>query len=231
MRSILRAVTVLAATGLLTFGSVSAAQALPRLSVDVWGSVSAEYRKTCSNAEPWVCGTYTNVASFTIVTYGQHTPVTVYYQFEPGTATEGVDYTGPYTGSVTIQPNFPQAWVSVPVVNDGVPEPDETVFLRITGVSERADIGPRDNTLIFDGGNIPVDCDLTRDFDTSSITCSNRAAGDQWRVSTRCDRGADWPNEWTRFYTVAGNIVTGNGTSTVTCPDGQHSGGPNFADL
>lgn len=74
---------------------------------------------------------------------GQRPPVTVSYQFLSGTAIAGQDFTGPYTGSATIQPNFPQAWVSVPVVNDGITEPTESLSLRVTSGSQKANIGPR----------------------------------------------------------------------------------------
>ncbi len=230
MRLFARISTVVLTGGLLTLGLAPAAQAAP-LSVDVYGGVTAEYRKTCTTQAPFVCGTFTNVASFTIQTYGQRTPVTVSYEFYSGTAIAGVDFTGPFTGSVTIQPNFPQAWVSVPVVNDGVAEPTESLNLRVSGVSQKATIGPPDQTLIFDGGNMPADCDPARSFSTSSITCTNRPAGQQWRVNSSCDRGDDWFPEWTRFFSVTGNPVTGNGTSTVTCPNGLYNTGPAYQNL
>lgn len=154
MRAIPRIAAVVFAAGLLSSGMVPVAHAAS-LSVDVYGGVTAEYRKTCTNQAPFVCGTYGNVASFTIQTYGQRTPVTVSYQFLSGTAIAGQDFTGPYTGSVTIQPNFPQAWVSVPVVNDGITEPTESLSLRVTSVSQKANIGPPDDTLIFDGATCP----------------------------------------------------------------------------
>jgi hypothetical protein len=222
---------VLAVAALATVGLMPAAHAAPRLSVEVWGSVTAEYVKRCAHTAPYACGTFTNVASFTISTWGQRSPVTVSYRFESGSATAGVDFTGPFTGSVTIQPNFPQAWVSVPVVNDGIPEPTENLFLRITGVSAPANIGPPDETLIFDGGNVPVDCDMWRDADSGSITCTNRPAGQQWRTNVTCDRGDDWPNEWTRMYTRYGSTVTGNGTSGADCDAGDTTLGPAFQPL
>jgi hypothetical protein len=199
--------------------------------VNVYGGVTAEYRKTCTNQAPFVCGTFGNVASFMIQTSGQRTAVTVSYQFLSGTAIAGQDFTGPYTGQVTIQPNFPQAWVSVPVVNDGIAEPTESLSLQVTSVSQNASIGPPANTLIFDGGNMPMDCDPARTFSSSSITCTNRPAGQQWQVNSSCDRGDDWEPAWTRYIYVSGNIVTGNGTSAVTCANGLLSTGPAYQNL
>jgi hypothetical protein len=58
----------------------------------------------------------------------------------------------------------------------------------------------------------PADCTVTSvNRYTSSLTCTNRPANQQWRGYRDCigawlDSGAD------------GNIVTGNGTSTAVCP-------------
>ena len=230
MRAVSRFAAVLLTALVVALVAVPAAQAGPR-TVNVYGGTTAEYVKRCTTTAPFVCGTFTNVASFMIQVSGFNSSVTVGYEFVSGTATAGVDFTGPYTGSVTIQPNFPQAWVSVPVVNDGIAEPSETLSLRITGVSATASIGPPGETVIFDGGNMPVDCDPARTFSDSSITCTSRPAGQQWRVTSSCDRGDDWPNEWTRLFTVYGNTVTGNGTSTVTCPGGLYITGPAYQNL
>ena len=229
MRAIPRIVAVVFVAGLVMTGITATAQAAS-LSVAVYGGTTAEYRKTCTTQEPFTCGTFGNVASFMIQTSGQGTAVTVSYEFRSGTAIAGQDFTGPYTGSVTIQPNFPQAWVSVPVVNDGIAEPTESLSLRVTSVSQPASIGPPADSQIFDGGNMPMDCNPARTFSTSSITCTNRPAGQRWRVNSSCDRGENWP-EWTRFFSVQGNEVTGSGTSTVTCPNGLLSTGPAYQPL
>jgi hypothetical protein len=232
MRGLVRIVVVAFAAALVGAGVQAPAHAAG-LSVNVYGGTTAEFRKVCENVAPFACGTFTNVASFMIQTWGQTTStVTVGYEFLPGTATAGVDYTGPFTGSVTIQYNFPQAWVSVPVVNDAIAEPSETIILRITSVSRPAKIGAPDDTIIFDGGNMPADCDPSRTFSSGSITCTGRPAGQQWRTNVQCDRGEYWPNDWTRIFTVYGNTVTGNGTSTGTCPDNLfHTGGPAYQPL
>jgi len=58
----------------------------------------------------------------------------------------------------------------------------------------------------------PADCTPTFiNRYTTSLTCTNRPAGQQWQSYRDClgawlDSGAD------------GNIVTGNGTSTAVCP-------------
>lgn len=231
MRAIPRLATVVFAAGLLTIGLAPAAQAAP-IDVDVYGGTTAEYRKTCSTQEPFVCGTFTNVASAFIQAYGNiNSPITVGYEFYSGTAIAGVDFTGPFTGTVVLQPSNPYASASVPVVNDGVAEPTETLNVRITSVSQNADIGPPAQIQIFDGGNMPMDCDPARTFSSASITCTSRPAGQQWRTNTSCDRGEEWPNPWTRFVSVYGNTVTGNGTSTATCPNSLYNTGPAWQNL
>lgn len=59
----------------------------------------------------------------------------------------------------------------------------------------------------------PADCTATQiNHYTSSLTCTNRPASQQWQSYRDCegvwlDSGAD------------GNVVTGNGTSTAVCPE------------
>ncbi len=60
---------------------------------------------------------------------------------------------------------------------------------------------------------VPGDCTTTRHTNsTMSMSCTNRPAGQQWRLHVLlCTSG--WVD--TEAY---GNVVTGNGTSTATCP-------------
>ncbi|MCI0686268.1 MAG: hypothetical protein L0Y54_03375 [Sporichthyaceae bacterium] len=63
----------------------------------------------------------------------------------------------------------------------------------------------------------PADCTPTFvNRYTTSLTCTNRPANQQWRSYRDCvgawlDSGA------------SGNIVTGNGTSTAVCPQRAHA--------
>ncbi len=72
---------------------------------------------------------------------------------------------------------------------------------------------------------------MARTFSSSSITRTNRPAYQQWRVNSRCDRGADREPVWTRFFDVYGNTVTGSDTSSVTCPGGLLSTGPAYQNM
>lgn len=57
----------------------------------------------------------------------------------------------------------------------------------------------------------PPDCTFTPGANTESLTCTNRPATQQWHLSFWCE-------SWHTIKLFAGNTVTGNGTSTATCP-------------
>ena len=57
--------------------------------------------------------------------------VTVDYSILPGTATEGVDYTA-VSGTLTFEPGQEPLYITVPVIQDSLPEPDETFFLLLS---------------------------------------------------------------------------------------------------
>lgn len=61
-------------------------------------------------------------------------------------------------------------------------------------------------------GEIPADCQLTApSSQTRSLTCTNRPAAQRWHLYMYCIK-------WVNVEFEVGNIVTGNGTSTATCP-------------
>jgi hypothetical protein len=60
---------------------------------------------------------------------------------------------------------------------------------------------------------IPADCTLNTTGHTSaSLTCTQRPANQQWNLTVEC---LPWLPKF-----MAGNIVTGDGTSTVQCGAG-----------
>ena len=59
--------------------------------------------------------------------------VTVGYALSPGTATAGEDYTAVPAGTLTFTAGTTERTVTVPLVNDAVHEPDETVTLALSG--------------------------------------------------------------------------------------------------
>jgi hypothetical protein len=60
---------------------------------------------------------------------------------------------------------------------------------------------------------VPADCILATTGELSrSLTCSNRPAGQQWRLLVTCN--SIWVGDYDFAY---GTIVTGNGTSSASC--------------
>jgi len=85
------------------------------------------------------------------------------------------------------------------------------LFTLATPAAHAADPGPAgvDAATI---NSIPADCTLTAPSTyTRSLTCTSRPATQRWRLRVTCLK-------WVNVEDVYGNIVTGNGTSTATCP-------------
>jgi hypothetical protein len=201
--------------------SVQAAEAATTghgTTVTVAGATGYEYVKSCSSTAPYPCGTYNGTVVFTIYTTNQgSSPITIGYQTVDGSAVAGSDYVAT-SGTVTIQPNSPQAYVTVTFLNDGVAEPSETMQLKLTSTSAPADISSVGTSTILDGGQVPVDCNLGKTASNQlSMTCTNRPASQTWYIySGNC-------GPWTDAELI-GNQVTGNGTSSGTCSFGTPHG-------
>lgn len=219
MKIVRRCVTFVAAATLCMFAvpsiSHAATSATHGTVVSVRGDTNYEYVKTCSNTAPYPCGTYNYELSFTIFTTNQGSaPITVGYQTVNGSATAGSDYVAA-SGTVTIQQNNPQAYVAVPVINDGIAESTESFTLHLTSSSSPADISSVGTGTILDGGLIPTDCNLGKTAPgQESMTCTGRPAGQQWYLYTECFYGWGDPE-------LRGNDVIGNGTSAGTCNFGR----------
>ncbi len=217
MRAIARLVTVTAAAALVTLGlAPAAAQAASRTVFTVWDAGGYEYYKQCSDTPPYPCGTFNGGTLVQVTVANPARPyrtITAGWQIVDITTTAGADYTGPTSGTLTIPAGQTVTTISIPYVNDGVAEPDETFRVRLTSSSvPGADISDTGIGTIWDGGAVPADCDLSRpDAQSVSMTCTNRPPTEQWYVGAQC--GEEWPH----FQLVNGNIVTGNGTSTARC--------------
>jgi hypothetical protein len=75
---------------------------------------------------------------------------------------------------------------------------------------------------VTNGGEIPADCTLTApSSQTRSLTCTDRPATQRWRLYMYCFK-------WVNVEYAVGNIVTGNGTSTATCPPFLDPSWPGF---
>src|SRR5262249_54490756 len=77
----------------------------------------------------------TRAATFTVTLSAPSAlPVTVKYATANGTATAGGDYQS-RSGTLTIPARPTTGTITVPVVGDRLPEPDETFFVNLSGAS------------------------------------------------------------------------------------------------
>jgi hypothetical protein len=214
MRTTLRALAVTAAATLATFGLLPAAQAKPPAPpsnqpvFEVFDGYAYEYNKTCTNTQPFSCGTSAGRLLMQVGVQNRPSPlaeITVGWQIEPLTATPGVDFTGPTSGTLTIPTYSSQVPVVVPLVVDGLAEPTETFRLRLTSSSVGGTFTDTGIGNIWNDGQIPADCTLNR-----LSTYTDRPSTQQWRLVQGTPE-TGWGVLW-----AYGNIVTGNGTSTAT---------------
>jgi Alkaline phosphatase PhoX/Calx-beta domain len=212
---IIGTVMTLCALGVLP--AAPAALAAQASTVITVGSASGyEYLPTCSNTAPYPCGP--TALSLQVPIYSSRMynhPITIGWEIFGGTATAGQDYTGPTSGTVTIAGNTVNTELSVPLVNDGVSEPNETFNVRLTSASVPADLSSIGTETILDGSRIPADCTLSKNApDQEALTCTNRPADQRWYLIVFCHSGWGDPE-------IRGNDVIGNGTSAGTCGVGQ----------
>ncbi|HET6214490.1 MAG TPA: hypothetical protein VFE14_16610 [Micromonosporaceae bacterium] len=184
------------------------------------GTANWEYRWACGIQAPFACYTYGGHVVFQIVVSNRPQPVapiTVSYAIDDITAVHDVNYSGPTTGTLTIDsypPGHNDVQLAIPIIDTGsVSAPDKTLQVRLTGSSvPGANISDTEIGIIHSAGEIPRDCTPSRaDGESFSTTCTGRPAGSQWRVSVTC------LDEWPMFQTFYGALITGTGTSSATC--------------
>lgn len=215
MRNTLRAFLLALTVALVTLGVLPTAQASYSPVFTVQDSTAYEYYWTCSSSSPYTCST-TGLSVHVPITanYPSSVPITIGYEIVDMTTTAGQDYSVATSGTVTMPAWQPAATVLVPLLNDGAVEPTETFQVRLTSSSAGGNISDTGIGTVRDGSQIPSDCTLTRsNAYTASISCGSRPAGGQWYHKVVCQGwGAG---------SVNGNTVTGNGTSTASCPTNQ----------
>lgn len=215
MRTLRTLLLIVAAGALMTLGVAAPAQAAgPTFKVSDGGAW--EYHRTCADVAPFACGDRTQTMYMQVVGPWppRSYPITLGYVIEPITATAGVDYTGT-TGTVTIPAGQYVASIPIPVVNDRVAEPNETLRVRLTSSSVGGNISDTGIGTIFNDGAIPADCTLFKpDLATTTMTCTGRPAGQTWRHVVDCFDTHSWG--MLREY---GPVVAGNGSSTTVCTD------------
>jgi len=215
MKSLIKAALIVIIGAASALVPAVAAEAGSQVTVTLTGSPAGgyEFLKGCTNTAPYSCYTRTGALPFEISVSNLNSPITVGYATQNGTAVSGEDYQAT-SGSVTIQPDFPQAFLSVPLVNDGdTPGTTEQFSVVITSVTQGSVQGSPAPMVIDNGGNVPADCNFSRsDAVTVSLACTSRPATQQWHVNVVCKGTTPWD-----YYTIFGNTVTGDGTSSGTC--------------
>jgi hypothetical protein len=199
------------AGALVMLGLVAPAHAAGT-TVTVFDASSDEANWRCTASAPYGCSIRQGSLQFMIrMSPAPKQSVTLGWRVEDITATAGQDYSGPTSGTINYAANSNQAYLYIPVLRDSVTEPNETLRLRITSSSVPADLTDTGIGTIRDGlGGIPTDCTVTQTtFNNMFMTCTNRPPAQHWHLRAFCANigGGDF---WD------GNIVTGNGTSSVT---------------
>jgi hypothetical protein len=220
VRAIPRMLAMAFGAALATVAVLPAMPAAASHQPEIWAgsAFTYEYENTCQSTAPYTCTVRTGSLTIYIRVYYRPTPaspISVSYRIADITTTAGQDYTGPTSGTVTIPANLNYAQVTIPVVDDGVPESYEQLETRITGSSLPRASFHHVRSTIYDGGRIPRDCVETASSNLQrSLTCNNRPAGQRWQISLDCF------NPWGGGHDqVPGNVVTGNGRSDAYCAD------------
>lgn len=209
MRLVLRVLAMAGAAALVVLGLVPAAQAAGRtVTVDDFSSFESSW--TCTADPPFGCSSSAERIMFQIhINPSPSQAVTLGWRLEDITATAGQDYTGPTSGTVTFPANGYVTFVYVPLVKDAVAESNETFRFRITSSSIPATFTDTAIGTIKNGDQVPSDCTVTQTtYNDMYMTCSNRPPAQRWHLQAEC----------AHFWSIIrnGNIVTGNGTSSVT---------------
>jgi hypothetical protein len=217
MRHMRRIALVVSTAGLLLAGLGLAPAAVPAMAasgitIQTYSASAYQYTKYCDGS---TCNLEeSTILDFEFIENGE-VPVTIDWKTQDVTAHNGVDYTGPTSGSVSIPQNDCAncAFVEFAVVNTGTPGTKTFNFL-VTGTSVPATTDNGTGT-IYPGAQIPNDCSLAYVSSKSkSLTCTGRPSGQEWDFDLLC------PDAPSFFRNAMGNEVTGDGTSTATCIDG-----------
>ena len=118
---------------------------------------------------------------------------------------EAIIPAGQYVGNALI----------IPLVNEQQFGTSKTFTVEITGTISPITISPGTATATILGGNVPLDCSFTYISGSSqSMSCTQRPATQVWNIEASCRTNMGFSIH------MAGNQVTGDGTSTVSnCTD------------
>ena len=156
--------------------------------------------------------------------------VTVGYALSPGTATAGADYTAVPAVTVTFTAGTTEQTVSVPILDDEVHEPDETLTLTLSGPTNATlaqgqatgTIADDEATPIVTLGLDPVQID--EDGGASRVTAAlSEASSESVTVTVTASAvspaaAGDFTQSGTTLTIAAGSTVS-TGTVTLTAVD------------
>jgi hypothetical protein len=205
LRALRKIVIAAGCTGLLAIGVATAAPAwASSATVSVLSDSYYQYLKTCSSTTDCNTISGTQLDFFFQLSKLVSYSVTLDYQVT--------------NGQVTIAAGDSFYDLEVPLVNEGEFGTTKTFTIAITkvvtgGVGVTG--GPATGTIY--GGNVPLDCSYSNYTDRSmSLTCTGRPATQTWNMNLLC--------AGFKVAYGAGNEVTGEGTSSATCPSQLNSG-------
>jgi hypothetical protein len=199
-------------------GFTATAASASDITVSVQGDAYYQYLKTCPSTTNCnnIYSTQLNI-SFQVSQLVSY-PVTLNYKITNGTAVDGRDFNVPMTGQITIPAGQSFYDLAIPLVNEGEFGTTKTFTITITKVTTPhvgISGGPATGTIY--GGNVPLDCSYSNPAERSmSLTCTGRPATQTWHMNLLC--------VGFKGYIGVGNEVTGEGTSSATCPSGENTG-------
>jgi hypothetical protein len=210
--------TLTAALGaVLVAGSVLAAVPAHASTAEAYvdSDLTAQFDQTCASAS-----TCNAVAIGTeIFNFGRTGSTTsslgIYYKVVNVTAVNGVDFSTPTTGEVIIPAGQSTKDLSVPLLDSGLFDAYKYFSVEITGTTTPITLENTTATGGIEGGNIPSDCSFTYGGGLSlAMDCTARPPTQEWYLAVYCDEIHAGQPLWSD-----GNEVTGDGTSTATCPN------------
>ena len=208
--------TLTAAIGVvLVAGSVLAAAPANAASATAFvrSDLESQYNVTCTSAS--ACNTVTTATEE--IAFGRTGATTsslgIFYKVVNDTAVNGRDFSTPATGEVIIPAGQTTVDLPIPLLESDF-DSYLDFFVEITGTTTPITISNGTATGGIEGGNIATDCSFTYGGGlTLSLGCTGRPATQVWYLDVYCGQTSHGLPSFT-----PGNEVTGEGTSTATCP-------------
>jgi uncharacterized delta-60 repeat protein len=159
------------------------------------------------------------VASFPVFLQGSvNSSHTVDWRITPGTARWGEDFAGPISGQVTFPPGSNFEWITIPILNDGIVESNETLTIMLEDPLGGL-VGPNSTaTLIIEDNDAGVEFtsavfEAEEGLSSASISIARRDDGpNPISVDYVVSPGSATPG--LDYLTQAGTVIIPTGLST-----------------